>query len=71
MALMEASKASFQFQWLYFDLTVGLETSDLLSPEEIADCLKQGLPEQANLRVERNCTAPGILRSAVSEFDFP
>jgi len=52
IALKEASKKLLSsFEWIYFDLTVGLETSDLLSPEEIAGCLKQRLARgKANLR---------------------
>ncbi len=44
MALIEASKSLLtNFEWFYFDLSVGLETSDLLSSGEIADCLKKRL----------------------------
>ena len=52
IALKEAAKRLLSsFEWFYFDLTVGLETSDLLSPGEIADCLMERLARgRASLR---------------------
>ncbi len=39
-ALIETSKRLLSgFEWHYLDLNVGLETSDLLSPAELADCI--------------------------------
>ena len=52
MALIKASKRLLSsFEWYYLDLSVGLETSDLLSPEEIANCLMQRLARgKSNIR---------------------
>lgn len=51
-ALIEASKRLLtNFEWFYFDLSVGLETSDLLSSGEIADCLVKRLARgKANIK---------------------
>jgi DNA-binding PadR family transcriptional regulator len=43
-ALVESSKRLISsFEWHYLDLNVGLETSNILSPGEIAGCLKKRL----------------------------
>lgn len=43
-ALIENSKRLLSsLEWYYLDLNVGLETSDLLSGEEVARCLKKRL----------------------------
>lgn len=43
-ALIEASKRLLSdIEWYYLDLNVGLATSDLLTPGEIAGCLKKRL----------------------------
>lgn len=51
-ALVEASKRLLSgFEWHYLDLNVGLETSDFLTPGEIAGCLKKRLARvQSNKR---------------------
>ncbi|MCL6477450.1 MAG: PadR family transcriptional regulator [Peptococcaceae bacterium] len=44
VALVEASKRLLSdLEWYYLDLNVGLETSDLLTTEEVAGCLKKRL----------------------------
>ena len=44
LALVEASKRLLsELEWYYLDLNVGLETSDLMNPGEIADCLTRRL----------------------------
>lgn len=50
MALTETSKKLLsEIEWYYLDLNVGLETSDLMTPGEIADCLTRRLAKvQAN-----------------------
>ncbi|MEW5922261.1 MAG: PadR family transcriptional regulator [Bacillota bacterium] len=43
-ALVEQSKRLLSsLEWYYLDLNVGLETSDLLTPEEMAECLTKRL----------------------------
>lgn len=43
-ALTEASKRLLAgLEWFYLDLSVGLESSDCLTPEEIAECLGRRL----------------------------
>lgn len=44
LAMIEASKRLLsELEWYYLDLNVGLETSDLMTPGEIADCLTRRL----------------------------
>ncbi len=44
VALAETSKRLLSdFEWHYLDLNIGLETSDLLNPGEIIDCLNKRL----------------------------
>lgn len=51
-ALVEASKRLLsELEWYYLDLNVGLATSDLLTPGEIAGCLKKRLARvQSNIK---------------------
>lgn len=51
-ALIETSKNLLcELEWYYLDLNIGLETSDLLTPGEIADCLTERLARvKANIR---------------------
>lgn len=51
-ALIEASKRLLSnFERYYLDLTVGLEASDLLTPDEIASCLVKRLGKvQTNIK---------------------
>lgn len=51
-ALVEASKRLLSgLEWYYLDLNIGFETSDLLSPEEIANCLiKRLFKVQLNIK---------------------
>lgn len=50
--MKEASlKLLSEMEWYYLDLNVGLESSDLLTPEEIADCFRKRLGKvNANIR---------------------
>lgn len=52
-ALIETSKKLLSdLEWYYLDLNVGLETSDLLTPEEMSECLKKRLAK-VRLNIKR------------------
>jgi len=63
LALTETSKKLLsELEWYYLDLNVGLETSDLIPPGEIADCLTRRLARvQANItRLKKNLSEQEI-----------
>ncbi|MDO9533838.1 MAG: PadR family transcriptional regulator [Bacillota bacterium] len=65
-ALVEASKRLLSsIEWHYLDLNVGLETSDILTPGEIAGCLKKRLA-----RVQSNKKRLKEIYSAVNDTVF-
>jgi DNA-binding PadR family transcriptional regulator len=63
-ALVESSKRLISsFEWHYLDLNVGLETSDILSPGEIAGCLKKRLSRvQSNKKRLKEIYLPEKIR---------
>ena len=61
-ALVEASKRLLSnFEWYYMDLNVGLETSDLLTREEIVKCMMIRLSRvQSNKKILKKIYLAGI-----------
>lgn len=61
-ALIEASKRLLSsFEWYYLDLNVGLETSDLLTHEEIVECLMIRLSKvQLNKKILKKIYLSGM-----------
>jgi hypothetical protein len=60
-SLVEASKRLLSsFEWHYMDLNVGLETSDLLTHEEIVECMMIRLAKvQSNKKILKNIYLTG------------
>lgn len=59
--LVEAAKTLLSsFEWYYLDLNVGLETSDILSTEELFSCVKKRLLKvQANKEILKKIYVSG------------
>jgi DNA-binding PadR family transcriptional regulator len=62
VALAEASKRLLSnLEWYYLDLNVGLETSDILTPEEMINCLTKRLSlVRANIKRMKENFSAGI-----------